>query len=304
MINKLLFHFKNYEIQKNERNFKYRYFIKDEYNEDLFKNGYVVLKAVVNDSTLHHLDETFDTLTKMHEFKITDKFQNSGRFESVEIRKFVMEELQKFSTNFLPNVFNTDIFDHDTTGAFQIKPPGKNSDLNPHQDSPVIDEEEYNALFVWIPLCDINNKNGAISILPKSHLWGNNQRSLNVPWCFEKHIKTLKRYMHPVYVNRGDIICWDTATIHASESNLGNKNRIAITTTLLPKNYQLIEYYYDNQEPKHIEKYQVSKKYWQEENILSRPSCPPNILLKKEPLKFPLNISKKYLISLIKNYNV
>ena len=79
-----------------------------------------------------------------------------------------------------------------TTGAFQIKPPSKVSELNPHQDAPVIDETIDNGLFVWIPLCDINEQNGAIYVLPGSHLWQNHQRSLNVKWVFEKHI--LKHY--------------------------------------------------------------------------------------------------------------
>jgi ectoine hydroxylase-related dioxygenase (phytanoyl-CoA dioxygenase family) len=292
--------FKKIEITFNfGRLLKYNYF-NDKNINDIQKNGYVIIKNVVSNTQLQSLEDTYHQLTKFPEYSIEDKFQNSGRFRSPEIRNFVMDSIGKFSKEFLPTVFDKNIFDENTTGAFQIKPPSKSSDLNPHQDAPVIDETKENGLFVWIPLCDITENNGAVLVLPGSHLWQNHQRSLNVSWVFEKHTKLLWKYMQPIYMNRGDILVWDTALIHASYPNFSNNIRIAITTTLLPKTFKMVEYFKDKQTPKdEVEKYQVEKSFWESADIMKRPPCPPNQYLGNEKLAFQSDISKKQVLLLL-----
>lgn len=281
-------------------NFPINYFKEISKFEDIKTKGYTVIKKVVSDNYINDLYATYTKLTQFSEYTIEDKFQNSGRYRSPEIRSFVMENIEHFSKEFLPTVFNSDVFDENTTGAFQIKPPSKVSELNPHQDAPVIDETKENGLFVWIPLCDITENNGAVSVLPGSHLWNNPQRSLNVQWIFEKHTKLLWKYMKPIYLNKGDILIWDSAMIHASAPNLSNKTRIALTTTLLPKNFKMVEYFKDKTTPKNmIEKYQVERSFWESEDIMKRPPCPPNQFLGIEDEIFPSNISSNQLAYLI-----
>jgi len=282
------------------RNLSLNYFKDKTHHNDIQTNGFVIIKDAVSESNIRLLEETYQKLTQFPDYSITNKFQNSGRFQSPEIRNFVMENIGVFSKDFLPSVFNPNVYDENTTGAFQIKPPSKVSELNPHQDAPVIDELNESGLFVWIPLCDITEENGPILVLPGSHLWGNHQRSLNVTWPFEKHTKTLWKEMQPVYMNKGDILCWDTALIHASSPNLSKETRVAITTTLLPKNFKMVEYFKDKQTLEDsVEKYQVERSFWESEDIMKRPPCPPNQFLGYEKLAFPASISKKQLLQLI-----
>lgn len=301
---KFLFNFiKTKEIKITPRVFPNNYFLNDVYHQQICTKGYVVLKKVVNEDFITQLNQTYEKLTQFEAYTIDKKFQNSGRFQSTEIRNFVMDNIGAFSKSFLPTIFNCTIFDEDTTGAFQIKPPSKVSELNPHQDAPVIDETKENGLFVWIPLCDIDEQNGAIMILQGSHLWNNYQRSLNVPWIFEKHTKLLWKQMIPLFVNKGDIIVWDTALIHASLPNLSNNTRVAITSTLLPKKFKMVEYFKDKQTPKNkIEKYQVEKSFWETADIMKRPPCPPNEFIELEEQVFPNYISAKQLLSLIDKF--
>lgn len=289
------------KVDFNQKPFSTNYFM-DEKNFAAYKiNGYVVLKNVITPEELNFLNETYLQLTKFPEYSIDDKFQNSGRFRSPEIRNYVMNRIEQFSKKTLARLFNQELFDENTTGAFQIKPPSKVSELNPHQDAPVIDETIDNGLFVWIPLCDTNEHNGAISVLPGSHLWNNHQRSLNVKWVFEKHIKTLWKYMEPIYIDRGDVICWDSALIHSSTPNLTDETRVAITTTLLPKHFKMVEYHKDgNTDKGKVEKYRVERSFWETEDIMKRPPCPPNQFLGVENLAFE-NISKTQLIQLIQD---
>lgn len=281
------------------------YFNQETHHKNINKNGYTIIKNVVSEDHLAFLLSTYQQLTQFPEYTIDDKFQNSGRYRSPEIRSFVMDNIADFSKKFLPQLFDTSLYDENTTGAFQIKPPSKVSELNPHQDAPVIDETQQNGLFVWIPLCDINETNGAVYVLPGSHLWGNHQRSLNVAWPLEKHTATLWKHMIPVYMQKGDVLIWDTALIHASAPNLTETTRVAITTTILPKKYTMVEYFKDKKTPTdEVEKYNVVRSFWESEDIMKRPPCPPNQYLGNEKLAFPSSISKKQLLDLIQQTKV
>lgn len=295
--------FKPKKIVVPERQFPNNYFIDKQRHEEIKTKGYTVIKNVVDDDKITFLQNVYHQLTQFPDYNVQDKFQNSGRFRSPEIRNFVMENIGKFSKEFLPSVFDINVFDENTTGAFQIKPPSKTSELNPHQDAPVIDETQTNGLFVWIPLLDITEKNGAVLVLPGSHRWGNHQRSLNVSWVFEKHTKFFWQNMQPIYINKGDILVWDTATIHASFPNLSNEMRIALTTTLLPKNFKMVEYFKDKATPKgKIEKYEVGRSFWESEDIMKRPPCPPNKLIGLEDAVFK-DVNKNLIKSLINATN-
>lgn len=287
----------------NRTIFPNNYFYKNmDYFQDIKTKGYIIIRNAVLEKQLAMLEVTYQQLTQFPEFSLKDKFQNSGRFQAPEIRNFVMENIGQFSKEFLPLIFNPEVYDSNTTGAFQIKPSSKISELNPHQDAPVIDETKENGLFVWIPLCDITEKNGAVCVLPGSHLWGNHQRSLNVPWPFEKHIKLLWKFMQPIYLNKGDILVWDTALVHSSFPNLSNETRIAITTTILPKNFDMVEYFMDKKTPKgKIEKYKVERSFWESEDIMRRPPCPPNKFIELEDMVFD-KITSNQLLELINRF--
>lgn len=274
MINKIIniLHPYNKKITNVNRKFTPKYFIEQNFQNEFEINGFIVIKNCIPKDEIDYLKEKYFQLTKMDKFSITDKFINSGRFPDPEIRNFVIESIKLFSERNLKKIFKIENCSIENGGNFQIKPASKNSILNPHQDSPIIDETKEYAIFIWIPLTNINLTNGPIWVLPKSHKWGNHQRSLNVPWAFEKYTKFLWKHMHPIELNEGDILCFDSALIHASSANLSNETRVAITTTALSKEFQLIEYFKDVSTPKNqVEKYIVTQEYYANEDINKRP---------------------------------
>lgn len=257
-----------------ERNFEPNYFINNSHQDFFNKNGYVKIENIIPNESITELENSFNQLEKMQGYSLAENFVNSGRFSESSIRNFVVDTIRNFAENNLNSIFNTNNCHIANGGNFQIKPSSKKSLLNPHQDSPVIDETKFYGIFIWIPLCNINLDNGPIWVLPKSHLWGNHQRSLNVQWQFEKHHKLMMKNMQPIIANIGDIICFDTALIHASSANTSGKTRVAITTSALPKNYELIEYFKDKKTPKNkVEKYIVTESFYKNENINQRPDA-------------------------------
>lgn len=285
----------HYEIRKEG------FFLKEDNHLEFLKNGWCTVQNVVRSEEIQSFMDTFVAISKLEGFELDKNLLNSGRLFNPEIRKKTMDAINRNSTTILPRMFNMEKVDPHTGGAFQVKPPHVNSDLLIHQDSTVIDEEKDYCLFVWIPFCDITMENGPISFLPGSHLWGNTQRSLGVPWQFRNHTKTLYEYVQPVTIKAGDVIVFDPATIHASAPNLSKEIRHAITITVLRKNYQLV-YYFRNKDidDSLIEKYYVDETFYYGYDFISKPD---ESKWRKEVVQFePFNLSTQQLVKLIKKH--
>jgi len=280
---------------------KESFFLNEENHNHYAQKGWCVVKNVVQQQEIDSFMKTFDDISKLEGFELNENLLNSGRLFNPEIRKQTQNVINKNATTILPRMFDMDKVDPHTGGAYQVKPPHRNSDLLIHQDSTVIDEENDYCLFVWIPFCDVTLENGPISFLSGSHLWGNTQRSLGVPWQFKSHTETLYKYVKPVEIKAGDVLVFDPATIHSSAPNLSKEIRHAITVTVLRKNYQLV-YYFRNKEISNneIEKYYVNENFYYDYDFISKPD---ETKWKKEVLPFKdFEISTKQLVRLIEKH--
>ena len=285
----------HYEVRKDS------FFLDEKKHEHYLKYGWTVINNVVKPEEIQSFMDTFTEISKLEGFELDENLLNSGRLFNPEIRKKTQDVINKNAQTILPRMFDMDKTDPHTGGAYQVKPPHVNSDLLIHQDSTVIDEEKDYCLFVWIPFCDVTTENGHISFLSGSHLWGNTQRSLGVPWQFRNHIPTLYKHVEPVTIKAGDVLVFDPATIHSSAPNLSKEIRHAITITVLRKNYELV-YYFRNKEidNKLIEKYVVDENFYYGYDFISKPD---ETLWKKTTVKFePFELSEKELLRLIKKH--
>jgi len=296
-----------FATKPEEVNNKYRdirqesFFIDPKHHEQYLKYGWCVIKDVVKDEEIQSFMDTFDEISKMEGFELDEHLLNSGRLFNPEIRKKTQNVINKNALTVLPRLFNMDKTDTHTGGAYQVKPPHKNSDLLIHQDSTVIDEENDYCLFVWIPFCDVTMENGNMSFVSGSHLWGNTQRSLGVPWQFKNNIPTLYKNTEPVLANKGDIVVFDPSCIHASAPNLSNQIRHAVTITVLRKNYQLVYYFRNKDLPADkIEKYYVDENFYYDYDFISKPD---ETKWRKEIVDYKdFDISDKQLLKLINQY--
>ncbi|QQR97831.1 MAG: phytanoyl-CoA dioxygenase family protein [Sphingobacteriales bacterium] len=162
---------KKEELKTIQRDFSPRYFINDEHQRTYNDLGYVVIRNCIPNSIIQYANKTYyDLISKQSGFVLNDKFQNSGRFDDTNIRNLVIDEINKISLKILDDIVIKENCEQKTGGAFQIKPASSTSILNPHQDSPIIDETKYYATYIWIPLCDTNVKNGTLCLTEKSSL--------------------------------------------------------------------------------------------------------------------------------------
>ncbi len=277
------------------------FFLDPKQQEHYLTFGWTLVENVIEKSEITSFMETFAEITQLEGFELDKNLLNSGRLFNPEIRKKTQDVINKNAATILPRMFNMDIVDTHTGGAYQVKPPHVNSDLLIHQDSTVIDEENDYCLFVWIPFCDVTMENGPISFLSGSHLWGNTQRSLGVPWQFKKNIPTLYKYVEPVILKAGSVLVFDPATIHSSAPNLSKEIRHAITVTVLRKAYQLVYYFRNPDLPSNkIEKYYVDETFYYDYDFISKPD---EQKWRKEIVDYkPFHLSNKELVRLIKRY--
>ena len=260
------------------------FFLDLQKHEHYLKYGWVACNNVVRQEEIDSFMKVFDEISRMEGFELDKNLLNSGRLFNPEIRKKTQNVINLNAQTILPRMFNMEKVATKTGGAYQVKPPHPNSDLLIHQDSTVIDEENDYCLFVWIPFCDVTMENGVISFVSGSHLWGNTQRSLGVPWQFKNNVPVLYEYAKPVTVKAGDVLVFDPATIHSSAPNLSKQIRHAITITVLRKNYQLV-YYFRNPaiDKQSIEKYYVTEDFYYGYDFVSKPD---EALWKKEVVPY------------------
>lgn len=265
--------FNRRELKPVERNFLPQYLLSDEHYRHYIKYGYAVIKNCIPESFINEMTELYREISDMDEFPNHQLFFASGNLQDAAIRSKVQNKIKSRTKEILSGIANAELCNVETGGSLLIKPPSETSNLGAHQDSPIIDETKQYASYVWIPLCDMNEQNGTLSVLPGSHLWGNHQRSRTVPSPFDEHPKLIRKYMKPVYVNKGDAICFDSATIHSSTANLSTDVRLAVSIAIFPLNHSIFHYHIDKDTPKgKVEKYIVDEDFFIKDDVLKRPS--------------------------------
>ncbi len=271
-----------------KRNFSPAYFLDQHIQDTYVQQGYVVIRNVVPDQLIEEALLQFDLLQKKDGYRVDRKFESSGNFPSVSLQQFVFEQVARLMQELAPRFANLNHCQVGTGGAYFIKPPTKESELLPHQDNPVVDERKSYAVFTWIPLHDVEVNNGTLWVLPGSHLWGNVERSQHIPWAFRNLCQSLKKYMVPLELKRGDMICFDPSIIHGSGVNKGERTRLVLSGALLPKQLVQVDYMVRNGM---VEQREVKNDYWMDGGHLEGfEDCP---LLERQPYAYPNPMSRR-----------
>jgi ectoine hydroxylase-related dioxygenase (phytanoyl-CoA dioxygenase family) len=154
--------------------------------------------------------------------------------------------------------------------TFLCKAPGAEGIMDPHQDWTVVDEDKFYSATIWIPTIDTTEQNGALKVLPGSHLLFDYYRSNHVEVCYRGSEKLLWDHMVTIPVRAGQAIVLNHAVIHASGPNNTDRERLAVAYGLIPSSASLL--YYHKNEKGRIEKYDMPDTFFQDYyNIGERP---------------------------------
>ncbi|MEM9024613.1 MAG: phytanoyl-CoA dioxygenase family protein, partial [Bacteroidota bacterium] len=114
--------------------------------------------------------------------------------------------------------------------SFIAKAPGADSALAMHQDMTLLDETVYTGTNIWCPLIDLNEQNGAIAVLPRSHRLFFTYRGATLPDIYDGEVERLLPLMKPFHLKAGEAIVFDQSIIHWSPPNLSEAERPVVNT--------------------------------------------------------------------------
>lgn len=253
------------------RNFDTKLFKQLEYQKKLEKFGFVHLKNVVDNNTIEELIAIYNSAMAKYDFhKNKSDFLNTMALAESEPKNFIKLSTSPILFNLLQQLIEIDNWKMPFGGAYCINPPQTQQTCNPHQDPAYVDETQTYSIIVWIPLTDTNMDNGCLHVLPKSHFWDNNKRSVSMDWAFEEYSSEIWDHLIPIPAKFGDVIVFDGSLIHGTNANKTQKNRLAINIPMLPINQQMITFFPEGKNKGYC--YEIDEDYYLGEFLYNKPS--------------------------------
>ena len=118
-----------------------------------------------------------------------------------------------------------------------------------HQDFSFVDQDRFTGVHAWIPLIDVDEHNGCLSVYPGSHSLINHTSALSCiegeyhpsPYDSVRQILTEKCAVS-VPMKAGTAMFFNERTLHSSEENITPQNRIAASSAYIPSGESLRVY--------------------------------------------------------------
>lgn len=256
-------------------------------NENLQKKfneqGFVIV-PFINDTTINNLNDIYKKCYP----KGVDGFFSTTFANNISHREKVNRSIKEECLDRLNQLF----IDYKVLfSSFIVKAPGKKSELIMHQDMTLVDENLFAGINVWCPMIDLDNINGAIEILPKSHRFFKTYRGSSIPDIYDNVVEEVKSLLVPQYLKAGEALIFDQSIIHYSPPNLSQIERPVINTFVAHAEAKIKICYWDKetygnaieifeQEDDFLEKFENFG-----QNIFAKPTIGKS--LGKVPYNFP-----------------
>lgn len=206
------------------------------------ENGYVIV-PFLSDKEVAKLKGFYFDITKAGEKGFRPTTYNQNMEYRLAASRKIKEVAKPHLDNYLKN-YKTYM------GSYIVKHNDKNSELGVHQDMTLVDESRFMGMNTWVPLCDTNEQNGALYLIPKSHRIFPTYRNATIPNIYDKHYELIKKFMTPVYMKAGEAIFFDNSILHFSPINRSSEIRIAVNIFITHENAKITITYLDKSKNK------------------------------------------------------
>lgn len=200
-------------------------------NERFYQDGFLKHGAISTD-TVQQLIAISDALN-IPDFVGCD-FNCGMNSDIFEARKTMQENLKSYLIPFFEPILNQfKVF----STSFVNKNPTDKFLILAHQDFTFTNEPEIPSIMCWIPLIDVDIKNGAIGFIPKSHKLYDYKRPFPFPASYTPIVKNevdLMEYINIIDMKAGEMVFFFNNTVHGSFANLSNTVRYAINISFYP----------------------------------------------------------------------
>ncbi len=227
----------------------------------------------IDDNTVQELKCYYEKLSNPYKTGFHPTLMWNDAAIKEEISVFICQKLEKTLKTLMPGY-------RLLYGNFMIKEPGKDSVMKLHQDWSYVDESLYDSFAIWFPLHDLTEQNGALHMIPGSHLFENNVRGPGI-FCpfYDNHSYIENTFGKPLFLKKGESVIWQHRVLHFSPPNISTTARLAVTAIIVPENAPII-HYYKPEENDEVEMYEVEDNFYFHYNIGKRPRLKANLLKK------------------------
>jgi len=170
---------------------------------------------------------------------LDDKFYNTLASPDLEYRRKVQHGLDKILNKKIKEFF----YEYEPLAYnFAAKSSGEGSECKLHCDDIHADESIHLCVNIWIPLVDVDDGNGSLQILPKSHTLPPHIRGIGLPFAYEHLTALIAPQMYTLKMKAGEALFFNPQLIHGSEINKTDSDRPAIILAMLPAEAQPLTY--------------------------------------------------------------
>ncbi|MEG4854950.1 phytanoyl-CoA dioxygenase family protein [Microcoleus sp. B5-D4] len=144
-----------------------------------------------------------------------------------------------------------------------------------HQDPSLVNENYLDSFGVWCPLIDVNEQNGCLQVIRKSHQLNSKPRPIFVfnGFPYSQDILSLmqQRYLTSIPMKAGQALIYDKRLFHGSPPNLTTVERVAAICSLVPEKKLTHLCYRESPTSDKIELFEVDDEFYERYIIGQKP---------------------------------
>jgi ectoine hydroxylase-related dioxygenase (phytanoyl-CoA dioxygenase family) len=207
-------------------------FKSQEHQSHFDKYGYVVV-----DANLAGEIDKMAAFTEPYLTNLSTDFYYSLIANDLEGNKRIRDTLRRGLQSF----YDTFLVGYKSLNeSFLVKPANTSDELLLHQDWCYTYEKKFQSLTLWMPLCDVDQNNGALFFLAGSHKWFNNLRSSSFATARISSSDLPAGELRQVNLRKGQLLLFHPAIFHGSFPNNSNQHRTVVTSVILSENADYI----------------------------------------------------------------
>jgi ectoine hydroxylase-related dioxygenase (phytanoyl-CoA dioxygenase family) len=214
-------------------------------NQDLWheaeQNGYVVI-PLLDQSQLERLWRLYEKF--IDQAQVEDLYESS-RHNPLETNREINQAIAAELTAAGEAIFaDCDLYG----GTFMVKSHQGSTFLPAHQDWSVVEEDQYNTLFIWCALHDVTSTNGGLFVLDGSHQYFQNIRSGSYPSNRYVLPSSMQHCPKDISLKAGDAVLYSDKLFHGSHSNQSGEDRVVVTGRVVERGAKLVYFHKQNED--------------------------------------------------------
>ena len=226
-------------------------------SQELEEKGYAVIDFLSKDEVQGLIN--FYQKNPFPEDSVSHDLYLSTISSELSYRQLVNQEIKKSFTQKLENLFPEYKI---ATCAFSSKK--SNASCVPlHQDPSLVDETFLKSFIVWCPLIDVNEENGCLQVVKKSHLLNSKPRHFFVfPYNQDIRLLMQQNYLTSVPMKAGQALVFDRRSFHGSFPNSTVHERLVSVCSIVARNSPIHCCYKESQNSNKLEIFEVEDDFY------------------------------------------